>query len=429
MKKSPRIGYLFLLITICALLALFVFATKDVSRELDRLERILALLEKNHRYFWQVRPNLNTKFEGARVFTDEEGFRLVSAGQKAIASEGGLRVVSFGASPTFGYGILADETYSSVAQKSLLKSGRKVSIKNLGQVGYSSWQGRRRFADYIKKQKVDIATVSYMVNDIDRLRFFLSNAKDDIHTDPPSKLSASLYNLITQATPSGWFIKRFRRLLFKMFGDRSMRPNYELSHPRVLPKDYRENLENFARDCRQAEIQLVFIKMPFRLPDPIPPMPQEVEGLYEMIRTLIDRENYEEAGKLLDRAKLLDNYSSLGHYFEGRILESEKKQEQADKCYSKAVKHLIYECERDARRYNHIMEDIARESNTPLVDAAAGLGGDKADMVLFVPGDYIHPNEKGHRIVGLCLSSLLEKVMEGQTGFFVENCSEFINPD
>lgn len=426
MRKSPAIGHLLLIGVFTIAFALFVFATNDVSRELDRLERILALLEKSHRYFWQVRPDLDTRFESAAVYTDKEGFRLLSPGQKEAQSD--IKIVTFGASPTFGYGVTADHTYPNIAQQKLVQAGINISVKNLGQVGYSSWQGRRRFADYISSHPVDIATVSYMVNDIDRLRFFLSNAKDDIHTEPPSAFSASFYNFITQNAVSGWFVDRFRRLLIRLLGDISMRPNYELSHLRVLAEDYEQNLRDFVTDSKKAGIQLVFIKMPFRLPDPIPPLPEEVEQLFEKISKLIEQEKYDEAGQLLDRAIQLDSYSSQGHYFKGRVAQHQKKQDEANKAYTQAVKHLIYECERDARNYNEIMEKVARQSNTPLVDAASGLGGEKANMELFVPGDYIHPNEKGHRIVGRCLASLLEKIIEGQKEFFKEDCSAFISP-
>lgn len=413
----------FLMLCGAALLILSA-ATTNPSPELARLERIMAVLEKHPRYLWKVRANLDTDFEGAGVITDEYGFRLTGAETKS--SEVPMRQVAvFGASPTFGYGVKAADTYSKVAQRLLTTTQPGIHVKNLGQIGYSSFQGRRLFEDYLEKNKPALVTVSYVVNDIDRLRFYYSNGTDDPSTDPPSEFGAGLYNTLNDFGPTEWFFKRQRRLLVKIFSGVSHKGGYDLSHVRVTRDVYRGNLEWFADYCSRENLPLIFVKMPFRLPNPPGPVPEGLTGRLDDAQSKL--ENGDAAGALIAAEAALadDKWSSRAMYIKGRALESLDKKDQAETIFREAVKSLIYDCERDASVYNGIMNDVAEEKGVPLVDAADGLGsGAGAHMELFVKNDYIHPNKKGHEIIGRCLADGIQKRMDGDDSSFNILCGQ-----
>jgi len=413
-------------ITIALLIVIvgaYAYGTRHVSRELGRLERILAILEKSHEYLWKVRGNLATEFEGAVVHTDKYGFRLAYPDMTDNSNQKNYKICTFGASPTFGYGVDASLTYAMVAQSILQKYDPGIKVKNVAQVGYSSWQGRRLFKKMIKELAPDMVTVSYMVNDIDRLRFYFSNGMDDENTSPPSKNNSKTYNFISSFPLTNWLNTRNRRLLVGMMKNRSKRRGFELAHVRVNKEDYRKNLAAFAADCRDLDIKLVFIKMPFKLPYPIPNRARNYYREMEKGASLIESEKYDEALAVIDNALEHDKYASEAKYYKGRIIEAKGDVPKANEFYREGIKSLIYDCVRDAGAYNKIMEETAKEWGAPLIDAASGLGdGAGADMNLFVKGDYIHPNEKGHKIIGGCLSRGILKILKGESGWFAQYC-------
>jgi len=426
MKKLLTPLRINLAVILLPIAALFIWGNSNVSKDLMRLERILDVLESSPDFMWRQRPNLNTDFEGADVFTDSDGFRLNNKQStdlpSARAGEKTFTIVTLGASPTFGYGVKAEEAYPAVVEKTLRREMPEVRVINAGQIGFSSWQGIRLFAEFADKWKPDLITVSYVVNDIDRLRFFYSNGKSDCETELPSATVSAISNFVAQTWPLSFLSKQQRRVLTKLVSGLSQRKSYELTHVRSTPIEYEKNLRELARMAGDRKIPLIFIKMPFRLPEEIPPANAGLEPELDRISELINAEKNAEAERMADKLYHNEKYASRLYYLQGRIAENAGNDDKAGEKYRQAMRHVIYDCARDARYYNSIMEKTARDLNLPLVDPAKRLGGVSADMEYFVPGDYIHPNATGHQIIANCVSPAIYRMLNGDSGFFIQEC-------
>ena len=159
------------------------------------LDRILALLRQDSRLFWRNRPGLDTRFFGAAVRTDGRGFRIGPPGRRAAT--GSPLVVCMGASPTFGWGVPQGETYCNLLQKALSKGlGRSVTTLNAGMIGHTSHQGRLLLLSDLLRLRPALVTVPYVINDIDRYRFFRSNGRPDRLLSPRSPTVVGMRNLL-----------------------------------------------------------------------------------------------------------------------------------------------------------------------------------------------------------------------------------------
>jgi len=425
LKKRLSPSKLLFIVAIFAFIGLVFWANVDVSKDLARLERILALLEVHPDLLWKQRPDLDTTFEGAHVLTDTQGFRLQNPDDKRTTAKDtneSLTVLTLGASPTFGYGVEADQTYSAVAEKLIKKQYPNAKIINAGQIGYSSWQGLKLLEKHFNDFKPDVLTVSYVVNDIDRLRFFFSNGKGDYQTEPPNSSKAAIGNWLNDTWPFSALARQQRRVLVKLFSNISRKGQYELTHVRSTPEEYEKNLKRFIEFAHIKNVPLLFIEMPFRLPEKLPAKIAEANAKLDQVEEKLKAGKLEAAQELLDSLYENDCKKSRMHYLQGLIWEEQGYQGKAKKYFKKAMEHVIYDCARDARLYNKIMEKVARETDTAIVNPAARLGDLAADMEYFVPNDYIHPNKEGHEIIGKCVGIALYRIMAGDRSGFVQEC-------
>jgi lysophospholipase L1-like esterase len=420
-KKRAPVKTILLLTLLALLVGLGIWGSVGVDPGLLRLEQTLELLELDHELFWRQRASLDLQFEGTRIRTDEQGFRLPADGQRRPVPARPFRVLALGASPTFGYGVQYRQTYPVLAGGLLRRAHPNLRVLNAGQIGYSSLQGLRLLRRHAKRWAPDLMTVSYMVNDTDRMRFFLSNGKPDDETTAPGETRVSITNFLDHFWPTAALKRHKRRVLHKLLSGLPRRGSYEMSRRRTSAASYERNLRAFVARARKMKVPLVFIKMPFRLPGPLPPDdPRLAEQLQQVQRALDQgrhRQGLAQVEALLKHAPHL----SRAHYLRGRLLQALER-EGYKQAYRRAMKAVIYDCARDARRYNAIMERVARDSNVPLVDAARALNRQRTHDELFVPRDYIHPSPAGHRLMAPCLTRVIERVMAGEAGWIVDRC-------
>ena len=396
----------------CAIIAggccvLVAWLQVSASEDQRRLERILALLEVHSERIWRQRPNLDTSFEGHPVLTDEDGFRL--SGEPP--ADHPRTVVSLGGSPTFGYGVAHGDAYPARVERMLIEAGEPCRVINAGQIGYSSWQGVRLFRGYVETWDPDVVTLSYVVNDIDRLRFFFSDGHDDDHVTLPTAGQASKANAIGRIAPLRWLLQTRNRLAAKLGGGRRHRAIYELTHVRVPPDHYRANLTELVEMVRASGARPILIQMPFRLPVVVPPADPAHALALQGAREDLEQGDVAAAQAAVSEVLAADEFSSEARYIEGLLLERAGDRVAAREAFTDAVERVIYDCVRDARLYNRIMAEVAAELSVPRVDVTGALGGETADMAYFVEGDYIHPNADGHAQVAQRVAPTIRQIL------------------
>lgn len=403
--------------------AILVMGSIGADENTTRLEEILKLLETHHDLLWRQRRNLRVEFMGSRVLTDEHGFRRSAEAQ--VSRNPSFTIVTLGASPTFGYAVEHAQSYPRITESLLREGETDLRVINAGQIGYSSWQGLKLFKSQVERINPDLVSVSYMVNDIDRLRFFFSDGNTDQEAATPSRNVLRASNVLSRVWPSSVFLRGLRRLRGMMAQGGEGR-HYELAQVRVTKTQYEKNLRGFVEICRKRGIDLIFITMPFRMPDPVPPPAPGFAGELDRVEKALDHKEFEKALREALAAILRDPHTSRAYYLKGRALEALGEDEAAGAAYRKAIAHLAQDCARDAPRYNAIMRKVAINTDTPLVDAATALKRGSLGGGHFVPlpRDYIHPNPAGHAIIARCLSAAIRRLRAGEKGHFLQPCAE-----
>lgn len=345
--------------------------------KLNRLESILRILDEDPGLFWKVKPRLDTVFAGAAVRTNSLGLRAGDIGPK---KSGSLRIINMGASPTFGWGVEAGRTYPALLEKKLAQRfpGRVVEVINAGQIGYTSYQGLILLEKLISRYSPDLITVSYVLNDIDKYRFFRNEGLSDKDLALGNPFVSGLDNIIAKSR----FIQLLRRAASSALSRSDklaaamLKKQFNLAKVRVEPGDYKANLIKITDLCRQKNIRVVFIQMPVHLSLPV----------------LDSREKRIAAGF----SKPLSDF----YYELGCIKETTREYSQARVLFAKAKDYQVFEINGQSGIYHGIMGEVARQNNLPCVDAVGIFSRQGQGEELFNgPGDPIHPNSRGHELI------------------------------
>jgi lysophospholipase L1-like esterase len=406
------------------LTGLAAWANWEPPPDLARLQSVLQLLRQDPRLMWRQRERLDVEFEGTRVVTDFDGFRVGTPEEATypVHSAGNKLVVALGASPTFGYGVELHQAWPAVVGQLLQGAFPGVKVRNAGQIGFSSWQGRQVLDEVLGAFSPHLLLVSFVENDIERLRFFFPQAVEDGGVPLPTARGAAWYNRLRALPPTAWGLRTLERLAARLAPARRARQVFELEHVRSLPATYEANLRAIIARARDRGVPVVLVVLPFRLPQPTPPQPPEVPGLLEGARAALAAGDLERALAVARDVIERDPLAGEAHYLMGRVLEARGQDDAADQAYREAVRTTVYACVRDAVAYNAIMRRVAADTGTPLADPTRSLGAEAADMRLYVKGDYIHPNPEGQRRVARCVAPLAERALRGEGGAVVNEC-------
>ena len=347
------------------------------AEKLNIIESVNVVCRRDPVLLWRQRKNLNTYFQSVFVKTNDLGLR--EYGRLPKKDEEGLRVICLGGSSTFGWGVETDDTYPKQLEEKIISSGKnpKAEVLNAGQIGFSTAQGNLFFREEVIALKPDVVTYSYVLNDIDRIRFFPSNEGSDADA-----LEQSSGKGLLEAIESFFADKRtyflFKRAVFNIVKQNErlsavlFRNKYERSKNRVSESEYARNLRQIIELCRENDVKLVFIVMPINLSFP---------GL-----------GSKQVG------------TEMSDYFYKQALMFFEKGEypKAEKLFKKALDYQVFWCNEAGKQYQDIMRRIAEENNILLVDAQDLFdrysAGEKEQLFNGVY-DRIHPGGLGHKVI------------------------------
>lgn len=353
--------------------------------KLDTLESILRILEEDSILFWRQRPHLNTKFQGVNVATNSLGLR---SKEFSIEKDNqAYRIICLGASPTFGWGVDFQNIYPFLLEQKLKKSNlsEKIEVINAAQIGYTTYQGVILLEKYLLKYSPDLITISYILNDIDRYRFYRNEGLSDKELPTRNSLMIKLNNILAKSRLYLLLKRGISCLVYKndKLATITLRRQSNLSKIRVSKEDYKANLEKFISICKTHNIRLLFIKLPINLSLP---------------SLSADENNIIKNGY-----KLSTFYYDLGC----RYANMEEYQ-KARNFFKKAKDYLVFECCRDGIIYQHLMEEIAHKYNIPLIDVASIFITEGKTQNLFNGvDDPIHPNTQGHELIAKAIYEMI----------------------
>lgn len=401
---SPkRPAFIAPLVTFALLIAVEIICRFTVAP--SRLEKILAILERDPVLIWRLRANLETVFENQPVRTGAQNLRGATF---AVPKPAGVfRVVALGASPTFGWGVPEADAYPAWAQSVLAGRGVEAEVINGGTPGYTTWQGVRRLRDHVLGWSPDVVTVAYDLNDLDRFRFFNNDGRVDAEQKPDAPARVSIQNALNRSAAYGLFRRGLLRAASRQgaFDPEAMPRRVPLAH-------YRANLLEIDRICRENGIALVYLKMPINLPfqrltviDPIEANEEKqrgdearAEGDWPRALT-----HYRDAQRL--DPTVVATYQALldAQRHEGLDAEADKTED--------LIPFVAAFRDRADLEYNRAVEEIAHETNRPLVDVVAAFDADgRGDGLWNSVEDPFHPNAVGHHIIGELVAGRIEPI-------------------
>ena len=140
-----------------------LFVVAEVVLRLAGFGR-LEVYDTDAELFWRLRPGqvCRTKVGGHPVHVNDEGYR----GLPIAARDAGVRrVIVFGDSATYGWGVRDDETYASQLGLRLADDGAPVEVVNAGVNAYALFQEEIAFGRALATLQPDAAVFAFSFNE------------------------------------------------------------------------------------------------------------------------------------------------------------------------------------------------------------------------------------------------------------------------
>jgi lysophospholipase L1-like esterase len=358
---------------------------------------------------WERRPNYSGSIVGMQMpvekgYTrdfDSQGFFLADSRQ--IKAKQNPRILVFGDSSTFGWGVPSHLSYAEMLDRLL----PDTSVINLGVNGYTSYQGYKALVKYLPELKPDIVVVSFNLND---RRYVLS--PDDVDSDAKfhRDMTARRWEVLREKV----YLYRLLRVLLSKTGlvKPGMNPEDAVADDvrkltvRVPPEQYRQNLLKMAKLAKENNVALVFLVLKDN--------PVQTEHLRRGVN-LLERSEFDEAIRELEIAVNLKNptsdlarkYLATAYEKRGDVEEGKRAAKLSPLLISVHGGYPIYQ----DSEYNDIMRSVAKEYGIKLVDAGSALDKD-ASVYL----DNCHPDKNGHLWIANLLYPAVGQIVAERQG-------------
>ncbi len=198
--------------------------------------------------FWSPIPGFRGEFLDETVTINSAGLRGAEVTVPKPKTK--RRILCFGDSITFGYGVSDDETYVFHLGQAL--TPRSIEVVNTGVTGYSSYQTLHLLRRVARMLEGDVALFLIGWNDS------AQRPVDDLAYARRVRIAMAVEPLSNY-----WYLYR----LFKSFYLRSFENEWKDDpplRPRATTGEYRKNMETIVAACRSWGIVPVFIDLPRR---------------------------------------------------------------------------------------------------------------------------------------------------------------------
>ena len=407
-EHGPRRKPAVLLVPVLLVAALLVLV-ETVGTRLsppDRLDRILQILERDPDLLWRLRAGLVGVFEGVRVRTSDRHLR--GASFAARAPRGVARIVCLGASPTFGWGVAEGEAYPAVLERLLRERGVNAEVINGGVPGYSTWQASRWFRRDVLSWSPDAITVDYVLNDLDRFRFFGNDGRPDAAQKSAPRFVVGSQNILNRTAS----FRLFRRGVLRLASRERIADVTGLPR-RVPPEDFRRNLLAIEAECRLRNVGLVFVRLPVNLPFHRLRVVDAAGASAALSRAAARDERGEAEQAVTEYREAVRLDPSRPETYE-RLARALRRTGRGDEARKMRDLGLFAAAFRDHPEgdYYRVIEEVAAATGRPLADIVAAFRADGRDEGLWNSAeDPFHPNAAGHRIIAERLAGELEPVL------------------
>lgn len=274
----------FSLIPVCALLltaeiAARLLVTETVAaKRFEQIEQIIVYLgnepgqsifESDPACFWRLKPNVVLPMDRGPAWggkmSNSHGLRSREVTVEAAKQR--QRVLCFGDSSTFAFGVEFDDAWPNQLQQLLdADAPDHFEVLNAGVPGQTSYQGRQRLTRELKKWQPQLAFITFGNNDgwkwdgmSDREHALRSKAARGLAVLNRSRAWQWLVNARQQATQTSATRNQLawaEQATFNYFDPK------EQWTPRVSVDDFARNLQAMIAECRQHDCEPVLVVWP-----------------------------------------------------------------------------------------------------------------------------------------------------------------------
>ena len=435
-SKPPRRRWAFRLTAVlCGLLPFVLLELTlrafDVGRPTELSDPFVGFSDKYPQFELDEENGQFVTSKSRRLFFGTERFA-------AKKPDNGYRVFCLGGSTVRGRPYTIDSAFARwmQVQLSACDPDTRYEVINCGGLSYASYR-LRRMTEEVLKYEPDLIVIATGHNEFleDRSYGHIKN-----QSETRRAVEESVYNLriVTAARqlfgdkPGAVEDNRpqlkdqLKTRLDQATGYASYKRDDEWS--RQVQEHFRFSLRAMVKMCGDADVPIVFVRLGSNLRDCPPFKSEHRPGLAESDRanwqTLfdkaagLDRKNVAEALKLYQQAAKIDDEHALLCYRIARCHDRLKQFKQAEKFYRRAKDLDV--C--PLRILDAMADDvtkIAKETNTPLVDAATMLEEQSRQGI---PGndlymDHVHPTIYAHQRIARELVDLLREKKKLPKGY------------
>jgi len=333
---------------------------------------------------WERRPGFRGEIAGMYREFDAQGF-IVGDLATAGSASNKKRVLFFGDSNTFGFGVSTEEAFPKQVERRL----PGIASINLGVIGYSSHQGYLAVQKNLPVLQPDLIVVSFNFND--RRYVTSSAASDGPLSFERAKAAGGAFGMIAYALEYVHLYRLLRSSLQAagLLAETGKRIDIAGLLPRVDEDAYRRNLMGITESARKAGIPVLFLVLKDN--------PMQSDHLNEGVAA-IDRNDLESSVAYLNSAAASHRmFSNLARVYLAQALSAKGDVTRARAALADGELYRSFSGGTVIRRdvaYNEIMRQVARESGATIVEAGTAL--DRHPSVYF---DFCHFSAEGHRIV------------------------------
>jgi lysophospholipase L1-like esterase len=370
--KPIKISYFYLTLFMF-FVAIIVVVIIEVSVRLfypeTRLDKITKIIEPHSIRFWRGKASFKDKFFDAYVEHNSLGLRA-----REDISNTDLLVL--GASPSYGWGVEFNEIYSSLLERKLNTLKKDVKVTNASSIGYSSFQGNLLLKELLEISKPKIVLIAYVINDVDRYRFFSNNHLSDVEVEHNESGDTR------QFIENNYFTGKLLRNLLSS--------EEKLPTPgkvRVNETEYRKNISEMIKAVKSVGGIPILLKMPVMLHE------NNVSLDFQNYLRSINCKQFLNSDEKLYNC--LKNNESASRYM---FSENELRKVMAMNSSRRTVE------------YHNILDRLAEKYKISIINPVRAFRESDEYLFLHENLDPIHPNPKGHKIISeLIYNEIIKK--------------------
>jgi lysophospholipase L1-like esterase len=357
------------------ILSLFVILLLEVSAyyvyQPTRLDAILEIISPDKEKMWKGKRNYNGDFFGAIVQHNDRGFR-------AIKEYNNPDVLIMGASPSYGWGVPFEQTYGAIIEKELKALNISGNVINGSVIGYSSFQGKLLLKEILSKVKPRLVILSYVINDVDRYRFYRNNSLPDNEVVAMGLVE----NLSSYLLRKSYIVKVYRKYLSN---------NKSISRPgsvRVTKEQYQSNMEEMVDLVRSIDAVPVFLQIPVNLHEN-----KNSTSFNNLIKS-------SKCSTHRDNSQLFYDCFEKNNYFNSINYSNNEMR-----------KVFAMNSSKQASLYQNSLNEVSLNKNVNIINGASIFNSSKKYLFLDRKLDPIHPNSKGHNLLAKAIVKHLKNIL------------------